>query len=105
MKYDSGLIHQIIIKYEGKYHRCVRAWMKNLCYESTVGEWEMLSGGFWGHGFLLDITGNKEKDFTFNNLLYVIEESYNKMSDAIDSLGKTDLFDFKAIYDEVFADG
>lgn len=105
MKYDSGLIHQIVIKYDGKYHRCVRAWLKNLCYESTVGEWNMLSSKFWGHGFLLDITGNKEKDFTFNNLLYVVEESYDKLSDAIDSLGKTDLFNFKAIYDEVFADG
>lgn len=105
MKYDSGLIHEIIVKYDGKYHRCVRAWLKNLCYESTVGEWEKLSSGFWGHGFLLDITGDEDKDFTFNNLLYVIEESYDKMSNAIDSLGKTELFAFKAIYDEVFADG
>lgn len=105
MKYDSGLVHQIVIKHDGKYHRCIRAWLKNLCHETTVGEWDELTDGFWGNGFLLDVTGNKKTDFTFNNLLYVIEESYDKMSDAIDSLGKPDLFKFKAIYDEVFADG
>lgn len=105
MRFDSGIIHQVIIKYEKKYYRCTRVWLKNLSYETVSGHWEKLIDRFWGNAFVLDVTNGIGKDTTFNNILYVTEESYARLCDAVESLGKADLFKFKAIYDEVFGDG
>lgn len=42
LKCDSVEVKQIIVKYKRKFYRCVRAWFKNLCYESVTRKWELL---------------------------------------------------------------
>lgn len=107
MKCDSAIIHQIVFKYDGKIYRCIRAWLKNLCYESFGGNWNELSGGFWGNYSILDVSRVPEKDeFTFNNLLYVKEEHYESdISSAINDMLLEEKIEFKRICDEIFADG
>lgn len=107
MKCDAGMIHQIVFKYENKYYRCIRAWLKNLCYESVGGEWHQLTGGFWGNASILDVAhASDTADFTFNNLLYVTEETYKgDLHTAIDDMLKEDKISMKGICDEIFADG
>ena len=106
MKCDSGLIHQIIFKHDKKYYRCIRAWLKNLCYESVSGDWHRLTDGFWGNAAVLDVTFTPDStDFTFNNLLYVVEEIYDDLLAASDDITNIDKITMKGICEEIFADG
>lgn len=107
MKCDSGITHQIVFKHDDKYYRCIRAWLKNLCYESVNGEWHQLTDGFWGNYSILDVSFMPDKkNFTFNNLLYVIEEIYeDEVKKAIDDLLLEEKIEMKGICDEIFADG
>lgn len=106
MKCDSALLHQIIFKYEGKIHRCIRAWLKNLRYESYGGNWSPLRSGFWGNESILDVaTMPNTDDFTFNNLLYVEEEHYEDFSTAFNDMLVDEKIELQRICDEIFADG
>ena len=107
MKCESAIVHQIVFNHKGTTYRCVRAWLKNLCYESVGGNWNRLNGGFWGNDSVLDVfevPGSNE--FTFNNLLYVEEEHYkNDVPSAIEDMANDEKIEFKKICDEIFADG
>ena len=107
MKCDSAMFHQIIFTKKETTFRCVRAWLKNLCYESFGGNWEKLNGGFWGNASILDISMVPgSEDFTFNNLLYVEEEHYeNDAVSAINDMLNDEKIELKKICDEIFADG
>lgn len=107
MKCDSGKAHQIVFTYNSRVYRCVRAWFKNLCYESISGAWNMLDGGFWGNAAIIDIIRTDgQSDFTFNNLLYVEEEVYDEGSTtATDDIRFEEKIEFQKICDEIFADG
>lgn len=107
MKCDAALIHQIVFNYDGNTYRCVRAWLKNLCYESFGGNWNPLSGGFWGNDSILYVASMPNStDFTFNNLLFVEEEHYeNNVHSAVNDMLLDEKIEFKRICDEIFADG
>ena len=106
MKCDSGMTHQIVFKHKNKYYRCIRAWLKNLCYESVAGDWQQLTDGFWGNRSILDVALVPDNtDFTFNNLLYVVEETYDDLQAAIDDIVLEGKINMKGICDEIFADG
>lgn len=106
MKCDNTLIHQIVFKYENRFYRCVRAWLKNLQYKSVSGSVNYLKGGFWGNAVILDVaTDSETEDFIFNNLLYVAEEKYDDISAATEDLGIDTKIELKRICDEIFADG
>ena len=107
MKCDSALVHQIVFSHNGTTYRCVRAWFKNLCYESFGGNWNRLNGGFWGNASVLDVSEVPgSEDFTFNNLLYVEEEHYEKdVPSAVEDMLNEKKIEFKKICDEIFADG
>ena len=107
MKCDSGITHQIVFKHEDKYYRCIRAWLKNLCYEGVNGNWHQLTGGFWGNDSILDVAFMPNKtNYTFNNLLYVTEEIYeDDVKKALDDMLLEEKIEMKGICDEIFADG
>lgn len=107
MKCDSAIIHQIVFKYNGEIYRCIRAWLKNLCYEGYSGKWKILDGGFWGNSSILDVSNvSGQADFTFNNLLYVEEERYESdISSAINDIQLDEKIELSRICDEIFADG
>ena len=107
MKCDSAIIKQIVFNYEGRIYRCARVWLKNLCYQGICEEWNKVDGGFWGNDFVLDVIKAKESDdFTFNNLLYIVEEVYkNNIKTAINDMLNEEKIEFKYICDEIFCDG
>lgn len=107
MKCDSALIHQIVFNYEGSTYRYIRAWLKNLCYESVSGNWSPLDDGFWGNDSILYVASVPDStDFTFTNLLYVEESHYeNDVPTAIKDMLDDEKIELKRICDEIFADG
>jgi hypothetical protein len=105
MKCDSAEIKQIIIQYKRKYYRCVRAWFKNLCYESVSGKWTLLGDFYLGPAYLFDVKDDPGEGRTMNNLLYVAEEIYAKLEDAEDKMLSEEYLIFKGFCDDIFADG
>ena len=106
MKCDSAIIHQIVFRDKNKIYRCIRAWLKNLCYKSFGGTWNPLDSGFWGNASILDVAKMPNaEDFIFNNLLYVEEEQYDDLSTAINVMLVDENIKLQRICDEIFADG
>ena len=106
MKCDSAMIHQIIFKFDGKFYRCIRAWLKNLCYESYGGNWNPLRSGFWGNDSILYVaTTPHTDDFVFSNLLFVEEEHYEDFPTAFNDMLVDEKVGLQRICDEIFADG
>ena len=106
MKCDSAIIHQIVFRDKNKIYRCIRAWLKNLCYESFGDTWNPLDSGFWGNASILDVAKMPNaEDFIFNNLLYVEEEQYDDLSTAINVMLVDEKIKLQRICDEIFADG
>ena len=105
MKCDSAEVKQIIIKYKRKYYRCVRAWFKNLCFESVIKKRTLLGDFYLGPAYLFDVKDKTDEGRTMNNLLYVAEEVYAKLEDAEDKLLSEEHLVFKGFCDDIFADG
>ena len=105
MKCDSAEIKQILIKYKRKYYRCVRAWFKNLRYESVSGKWNLMGDFYLGPAYLFDVKEEPNEGRTMNNLLYVAEEIYTKLEDAEDKMLSEEYLIFKGFCDDIFADG
>ena len=87
------------------YYRCVRAWFKNLCYESVSGKWTLMGDFYLGPAYLFDVKDEPGEGRTMNNLLYVAEEVYAKLEDAEDKLLSEEHLVFKGFCDDIFADG
>ena len=104
MKCDKALVHQIIIKYEKKYCRCLRVWFDNLCYKTPGGEWENVTH-WWGHRYLMLNYNLPDNNFKLNNVLYLLDKSYDTLEEALDSLTKPGELSFASFCDEIFADG
>lgn len=83
----------------------LRAWLGDLCYESFGRKWVPLTGGFWGNDFVLDVIKRPGKHFTFNNLLYIEEDSSDDLAEFEDKLLNPEALIFDKICDEIFADG
>lgn len=104
MKCNRGLVMQIIVKYEGKYCRCLRVWFDNLCYEGPVGSWNRVTS-FWGHRDLMLIYHLPGGGLKVNNVLYLIDKQYDTLEEAVDSLLKPEELSFASFCDEIFSDG
>lgn len=104
MKCDSALLMQIILKYEGKYCRCLRGWFANLCYEGPAGSWNEINS-FWGHRDLMLNYHLPNGNRKLNNVLYLLDKEYTTLEEAVDSLIKPEELCFSSFCDEIFADG
>ena len=105
MKCDSAEIKQILVEYKGKYYRCVRAWFKNLRYESVSGKWTLMGDFYLGPAYLFDVVDKRGEGRIMNNLLYVAEEVYANLDEAEDKLLSEEHLVFKGFCDDIFADG
>ena len=105
MKCDSADVKQILVEYKGRYYRCVRAWFKNLCYESVSGNWSLLGDFYLGPAYLFDVDDKKGVGRFMNNLLYIAEEVYVNLNEAEDKLLSEEHLIFKGFCDDIFADG
>lgn len=104
-RFDEAHIRQIVIKHEDKYIRCMQVWLTNLEMDMMDNDWQEMTEGFGGNDIILEVLQRENGSFVFSNLLYVEEERFDKMHDAFESLGKTELLKMKGIYDEIIADG
>ena len=105
MKCDSADVKQILVEYKGRYYRCVRAWFKNLCYESVSGNWSLLGDFYLGPAYLFDVDDKKGVGRFMNNLLYIAEEVYVNLNEAEDKLLSEEHLIFKGFCDDIFGDG
>lgn len=107
MKAEKVKLQQIVFDYNGSVYRCIKGWFANLCYKGVGGAWNPLDGGFWGNAFILNVLRMQEPgSFVFNNILYVIEESYSSEIDkAILDMTIQEKIQLQGICDEIFADG
>lgn len=64
MKFDSAEVDQIIIRYEGQYHRCVKAKITGLCYNGIGGEW-MPVDMIFGNACVLDAVPHSSGEMIF----------------------------------------
>ena len=105
MKIGGAFVSQIVIKHDNQYYRCVRAWMKDLLYQAPDDSWHKLDGGFWGNRSILDVSSLPDGHFQINNLLYVVEDDYNTIEEAIKNIKNPESLVFDRICDEIFGDG
>lgn len=104
MKCDKALVHQIVVKYGGKYCRCLRVWFDNLCYKTTGDTWDNVTR-WWGHRDLMLNYHLPGGGFKLNNILYLLDKQYDTLEEAVDSLTNPDELSFASFCDEIFADG
>ena len=105
MKCDFAEVKQIIVKYKRKYYRCIRAWFKNLCYESKSGIWILMGDFFFGPAYLFGVKEDLVEGRTLNNRLYVVEKVYDNLDDADDEFLSIEHLDFAGICNDIFGDG
>lgn len=102
MKFDSADVSQIIIRFEGKYHRFIKARFAGFCHEGIKGDWQ--SVGFMLFGNAEVIEANDEMN-TFENLLYVKEDTAKNKQMLKAELDDPRNIVFDRICDEIFGDG
>ncbi len=104
MKFDSAEVEQIIVRYEGKYHRCIKAKIIGLCYKGINGEWAPVDMVF-GNGCVLNSVLEPSGKMIFETLLYVQEDDSKDKESLIHKLNDPGEVVFDRICDEVFGDG
>ncbi len=100
MKCDSAQVKQIIVKYEGKYLKCVKTSFKNLNVLSKEMEWKEVSSISES---VIDVKKQGE-DIVTSNLLYTVEEIYDNLDDAKTDICNNERISFMSFCDELFGD-
>ena len=102
MKFESAEVSQIIIRCEGRYHRCIRAKFTDLCYEGIKGEWRPVGSVLFGNASVIETASDAG---TFESLLYVQEDVSDTKDQLEAAINNPDRIIFARICDEVFGDG
>lgn len=106
MKCESVRAYQIVFRFNDKVYRCVKAKFKNLEYKIMYENWHKLSGWCWGNAAVLEVNKNSDtEDAMLGNILYVEEEQYEDVAEAIKDMRNKKKLEFKRICDEIFGDG
>lgn len=103
MKFDLAEVDQIIIRYEGQYHRCIRAKITDFCYAGIHGE-RVPVDMIFGNAFVLNAVPHPSGKITFENLLYVQEDISKDKESLILKLNDPNEVVFDRICDEIFGD-
>lgn len=104
MKFDSAEVSQIVIRYEGKYHRCIKAKITGFCYAGIYDEWISVDTIF-GNDCVINAVSHPSGKMIFENILYVQEEVSKGKESLMLKLNDPGKVIFKRICDEVFGDG
>lgn len=105
MRFSSAEVSQIVIRYEGSYHRCVRARISDLGYEGIRGEWNEIGNAFLGNACILEAEHHPDGHTTFENILYVQEDEAADKASLIQRLNDPQSVILNRLCDEIFADG
>ena len=104
IKCDHAFIMQVVLKYNKKYCRCLRAWFDNLTFEGPSGFWNPVTS-FWGYGNLMLIYNMPGGGRKINNVPYLLDKEYETLEAAVDSLTNPSELSFASFCDEIFGDG
>ena len=102
MEFDSAEVSQIIVRSDGKFHRCIRAKFTDLCYEGIKGEWRPVGSVLFGNASVIETDLGAG---IFENLLYVLEDVSDTKEQLKAELNNPARIIFDRICDEVFGDG
>lgn len=104
MKISGGSVSQIILEYENKYYRCLRAILKDLKYQSDNGDWNEIHD-FSGNYPVMQEEKLSDGHYAISNLLYVVEDVKDSSDEFIKLISDADAIQFDMFCDEIFADG
>ncbi len=105
MSFDAAEVFQIVISYEGRYHRCVKSRFQNLCYDGINDDWHPVGTMFFGNGCVMRVCETAHQTRLVENILYVQEESAEDGEMLIQKLEIPTEVIFDRICDEIFGDG
>lgn len=106
MKADTVDISQIVVKQGNRYIRCIRPVFKDLMVRipdtqiPELAEWKPVGDRFWGYPRMMARQGR----YTYPRL-YVLQEYYNDMAEAVTDLYDETKIDYAAVCEEIFGDG
>ena len=107
MEIDSGVVKMALIKYEEKYLRVIKAFVRGLRTCADINrleeEWIALSDGFWGHPGVLSSTKDGETYMVYSNL-YMKEKEYATKEEALAKF-HSDKVCLDCLCEDVFGDG
>ena len=105
MRFASAQVSQIVIRFGGNYHRCLKATTTDLCYEGFQGEWKPIGSILFGNACVLHSEELPDGHFEFGNDLYVQEESSKTKEPLVRKLMDPEEVVFDRLCDEIFGDG
>lgn len=105
MRMEKAEVYQIVIRFDGCYHRCLKASITDLCYQGIKEEWLPVGSAFWGNSCVLHIEGVSDGHSEFGNILYVQEESSKSKEQLMLKLKDPEEIVFDRLCDEIFGDG
>ncbi|MBQ9270007.1 MAG: DNA (cytosine-5-)-methyltransferase [Oscillospiraceae bacterium] len=105
MKFASAEIKQILIKYDGKYHRCIKAAITDLCYEGIRSTWVPVGSAYWGNASILKTKRLAGGQQIFGNILYVQEDSSEDKEVLSRRMNDPEAVILGRLCDEIFGDG
>ena len=107
MEMDSAVVRMVLIKYEERYLRAIKAsvWGLRTCADINrlEEEWIALSDGFWGHPGILGSAADGETYMVYSNL-YLKEKEYATKEEALAKF-YTDEVCLDCLCEDVFGNG
>ena len=105
MRLDKATVSQLLLRYEGKYFRSIRAHFTGLCYHSFNDRWQPIGGFILGHPSVLSILPLPDGSYAFGTVLYMTEDTADSPEDLQAKMNDPDAIIFDSICEEVFGDG
>lgn len=105
MRFARAEVSQIVVRYGGNYHRCMKVTTTDLYYEGLQGEWKPVGSMFFGNACVLHSAELLDGHHEFGNDLYVQEESSRTKEKLLRKLTDPEEVVFDRLCDEVFGDG
>ena len=105
MRFARAEVSQIVVRYGGNYHRCLKATTTDLCYEGLQGEWKPVGSMIFGNACIFHSAELPDGHIEFGNDLYVQEESSRTKEPLLRKLTDREEVVFDRLCDEIFGDG
>ena len=105
MKCSAAEVQQILVPYEGRYHRFVKALISDLCYRSVDSKWRPAGASFWGNVGVLRGSVLDDGHRTLQNVLYVQEDTSEDMESLLQKMKDPEAVIMDKFCDEIFGDG
>ena len=105
LRFDSAIISQLLLRYDGKVLRCIRARFNGLAYLAYADRWNPIGGTIFGHPSVLSIRPKPEGGYDFGTILYMCEDSATSPLELWHKMHDPDALNFNPIIDEVLGDG